>query len=568
MYPTIDHAAALSTAPTQEVFCSVEWRTESQDEKGDDSRTTLPQLLATEALDLGSTAWEDGGSLRWPMVVAKQQTVPGRVSVEVDALLPGPQPHTAQLLVVFPLKLFDRRSNPGVSVARGVQWWTPGTLPKVKLANHTTGPKTVGAGVQVAMAYGTNCDDVERMVLLKQPLPEIRAPEDPPQDETAPRSDPLGTQGIRVDEANTGQLGPRSRQRLLDIVNKAATQGLFPANPKVVNALPGREVSIPLVDENVPPVACKQQQYNPIQAEIVNKQVDLWLATGVVRPSTSAWCSRTSIVPKKDGSYRLTIDYRALNRVTKKNSGGLGTLATMHHRIKGSKFFTLLDLPSAYHQLSICEADRHKTAFRDARGRLYEFTRCGFGLTTIPAVFSAHLGDTLHAVEAKGQLERWLDDILLHSATLDDHFVLIEEVFDLLHKAGYSVHFLKCVFCMAEVEFLGVMVGRAGVRPAPSKVKAVREMAEPSTAGEVRAFAGLASFLRSFVPNFSTLMAPITDLLRDATFSSRRARNRKVPWGAPQSEAFREIISALISHPVLATADWERPFTLHTDATN
>jgi len=94
--------------------------------------------------------------------------VPGRVSIEVDALLPGPHPHTAQLLVVFPPKLFDRQSKPGISVARGVQWWNPGTLPKLKLANHTTSPKTIAAHVQVAMAYGTNCDDVERMVLPKQ----------------------------------------------------------------------------------------------------------------------------------------------------------------------------------------------------------------------------------------------------------------------------------------------------------------------------------------------------------------------------------------------------------------
>jgi len=112
-----------------------------------------------------------------------------------------------------------------------------------------------------------------------------------------------------------------------------------------------------------------------------------------------------------------------------------------------------------------------------------------------------------------------LDGILLHSATLDEHFVLIEEVFDLLHEAGYSIHFLKCMFCMAKVELLGVMVGRAGVRPAPSKIQAVREMEQPTTVGEVGAFLGLASFLRGFVPNFSAFTAPITNFLRDAAFS-------------------------------------------------
>lgn len=237
------------------------------------------------------------------------------------------------------------------------------------------------------------------------------------------------------------------------------------------------------MNEDVTPVACRQQQYNPIQAQIVNQQADLWLETGVTRYSTSQWCSRTSIVKKKDGSNRVTIDYRPLNAVTKKDSGDLGTLATMHHRIKGSKFFTLLDLPSAYHQLSIREADRHKTACRDVRGRLYEFNRCGFGLTNIPAVFSALLGDTLRPVENDGGVERWLDDLLLHSDTLEKHFALIQRVFTLLLEAGYSVHFLKCMFCMAEVGFLGSLVGRSGVRPSPSKIKAVRAMEMPTTIG-------------------------------------------------------------------------------------
>lgn len=154
----------------------------------------------------------------------------------------------------------------------------------------------------------------------------------------------------------------------------------------------------------------------------------------------------------------------------------------------------------------------------------------------------------------------------LHSATLDEHFALIEEVFDLLHEAGYSVHFRKCMFCMAEAEFLGVVVGRAGVRPAPVKVKAVREMETPTTVGELGAVLGLADYLRSFVPDFSALTAPITDLLRDKTLSSRRARDLRVPWGDAQAEAFRAIISALRCHPFLATPDRSLPFSLHTDA--
>eukprot|EP00752_Nemacystus_decipiens_P004058 g3716.t1 len=523
-----------SVGPTGGTFCALDWHEEEQPDC-DSGPSLLPHLAAMEARRLDPSAWVDEGCLSWPMTLVSKQHLPGRVSTLVETALPGPQPHTKQLLVVFPRAQFDKEKGASIHVARGVQWWTPGIAPKLKLVNHYTSSKSIDQGIEVATAYATNSH-------LK-----VR------------RSSP-----VCVDEANTGQLGYESRRELLAIIAKA--KGLFPTNPKIVEALPGREVPIPLVDENVTPVACKQQKYNPIQADIVNKQVDLWLATGVIRPSTSSWCCRTSIVPKKDGSNRLTIDYRPLNAVTKKDSGGIGTLATMHHRIKGSNFFTLLDLPSAYHQLSIKESDRHKTAFRDARGRLFEFNRCGFGLTTIPAVFSAHLGDTLRPVENKGHVERWLDDILLHSATLAEHLSLIKEVFDLLQRAGYSVHFRKSMFCMAEEEFLGAMVGRAGIRPAPSKIQAVRELEMPSTVGEVRAFLGLAGYLRGFVPDFSALTAPITDLLRDKKFSSKRARKLRVPWGTAQTEAFQAVISALITHPVLAVPDWNLPFALHTDA--
>ena len=110
------------------------------------------------------------------------------------------------------------------------------------------------------------------------------------------------------------------------------------------------------------------------------------------------------------------------------------------------------------------------------------------------------------------------------------------------------------------------MVGRAGIRPAPSKIQAVRELEMPSTVGEVRAFLGLAGYLRGFVPDFSSLTAPITDLLRDKAFSSKGARKLRVPWGVAQTKAFQAVISALITHSVLAVPDWNLPFALHTDA--
>eukprot|EP00752_Nemacystus_decipiens_P009968 g8890.t1 len=155
--------------------------------------------------------------------------------------------------------------------------------------------------------------------------------------------------------------------------------------------------------------------------------------------------------------------------------------------------------------------------------------RCNFGLTTFSAAFSALLGDTLRPPENNGFIERWLDDILIHTETLEKHFKVLEEVLDILEKAGCSVHFHKSMFRKPEVESLGVMVDRWAVRPRPSKIKPHTEMERPTTVGELPSFVGMANFLMDFVKDFSALIAPITDILRNKDFNTKRARHKLIP---------------------------------------
>jgi len=167
---------APATTVSVELFCALRWEAEEKDnDQGDD--IAPPHLLVAEALDLGTAAWEDGGSLKWPVTVALQSTVAGRVSIEVEVALPGPQPHTRELLVVFPLKPFDLDYNGTIGVAKGVFWWTPGTAPKITKVNRSATTQTANKDVQVAMAYATNCDDIERMLLLKEPPATCPRPE-------------------------------------------------------------------------------------------------------------------------------------------------------------------------------------------------------------------------------------------------------------------------------------------------------------------------------------------------------------------------------------------------------
>ena len=156
-----------------------------------------------------------------------------------------------------------------------------------------------------------------------------------------------------------------------------------------------------------------------------------------------------------------------------------------------------------------------------------EFNVVSFGITTIPAVFSATLGDDLREVLGHG-VGKWLDDIIVYSERFEEHVALLRKVLKILIVNEYAGNFPKNEFFLAEIEFLGVIVGRDGVRPAPSRVKAVQQLAMPPTVGEVRSFFGLAGYMRGFVPDFSGITAPISDILRNKEFSSKRARNKRV----------------------------------------
>ena len=202
----------------------------------------------------------------------------------------------------------------------------------------------------------------------------------------------------------------------------------------------------------------------------------------------------------------------------------------MHDRLSGNKYFSTLDLASGYFQLEVEENDKHKTAFRDAHGQLWEYNRCSFGLKNLPSGFTRGISKTLGPVIGKG-VQVWLDDILIFSKTFVEHLSLIKKVLSSLLEAKYSVNFAKSSWCMPNQEFLGMVIDREGRRPAPSKVEAVSKLPRPNTVEELRAFLGMTGYMRSFVKHYSIIAAPLTDILRNPRFQSKRARKAHNPVG-------------------------------------
>ena len=168
-------------------------------------------------------------------------------------------------------------------------------------------------------------------------------------------------------------------------------------------------------------------------------------------------------------------------------------------------------------------------------------------------------------VKKKG-VRNWLDDIIIPTHTFEEQLELFRETFDCLRQSRLSVNLPKSDFCFSVVSWLGMIMNRFGIRPALCKIEAITQLSQPSAVEEVRVLLGMAGYVRKFGPNYSSVLAPISDLLRDSRFCSKKARRLKVPWGYAQTEAIETLVRLLTSPPIIMLPDWNKPFQLHTDA--
>jgi hypothetical protein len=319
---------------------------------------------------------------------------------------------------------------------------------------------------------------------------------------------------------------------------------------------PSREVDhrIELIPGSSPPSRPTIRLSATELAEL-KKQLTELEAAGFIRPSKSPFGAPILFVKKKDGTMRMCIDYRALNRITIKNSYPLPRVDELFDRLQGARFFSKIDLRSGYHQIRIAPEDVSKTAFRTRYGH-YEFLVLPFGLTNAPATFMHLMHQALRPLLDECALV-FLDDILIYSKTLEEHKQHVRRVLDALREQKLYAKESKCEFFKHEVEFLGHHVGRDGVRMMEDKVEAVRQWPTPRSVRDVRAFLGTAGYYRKFIRDFSAIAAPLSELTKDSV---------SFEWSTPHESAFVKLKAAIAQGPVLILPNPSLPFVVHTDA--
>ncbi|KAL0549259.1 hypothetical protein IC582_013740 [Cucumis melo] len=319
---------------------------------------------------------------------------------------------------------------------------------------------------------------------------------------------------------------------------------------------PHREVEFAIeLESGTVPISRAPYRMAPAELKELKVQLQELLDKGFIRPSVSPWGAPVLFVKKKDGSMRLCIDYRELNKVTVKNRYPLPRIDDLFDQLQGATVFSKIDLRSGYHQLRIKDEDVPKTAFRSRYGH-YEFIVMSFGLTNAPAVFMDLMNrvfreflDTFVIV--------FIDDILIYSKTEAEHEEHLRMVLQTLRDNKLYAKFSKCEFWLKQVSFLGHVVSKDGVSVDPAKIEAVTGWTRPSTVSEVRSFLGLAGYYRRFVENFSRIATPLTQLTR---------KGAPFVWSKACEDSFQTLKQKLVTAPVLTVPDGSCSFVIYSDA--
>jgi transposase InsO family protein len=307
--------------------------------------------------------------------------------------------------------------------------------------------------------------------------------------------------------------------------------------------------------EDTQPVVYRPYRMSYAERILVRNMVQEMLDNGIVRESSSPYASPIVLVQKKTGDKRLCVDYRALNRKTKKDHYPLPRVEDQLDQLSGNTLFTSLDLASGYYQIPIAEESRPKTAFVTPDGQ-YEYNRMPFGLVNAPSVFQRTINKILSDAKIKYAIV-YMDDILIPAKDVAEGLQRLEEVLRLLREGGLTLKVAKCNFFQSHLDFLGFEVSAEGIRPGRRKTDAVEKFPTPSNQHEVRQFLGLSGFFRRFIKGYALIARPLTDLLqKDSVWT----------WDEAQKSAFDNIKTLLTHRPLLALYDPKADTQLHTDA--
>jgi hypothetical protein len=340
-------------------------------------------------------------------------------------------------------------------------------------------------------------------------------------------------------------------QKLTNELKKITSRGLASLTPTTAIS------HVITVNENAQPIKQKMRlvPYN-LKDELKRTLMDMKNA-GIIKDSKSPWSSPVRLVRKKDGSLRVTTNYRKLNNVTVKDSYPIPRIDEMINQLAKAKVYTTLDLASGYYQVPIEPDSAQYTAFACEFG-FFEYNVMPMGLTNATATFQRLMNQVLDGLIGICCFV-YLDDIIIFSENQEQHLEHVRLVVERLQQYTLKIKMEKCRVGQESIEFLSHVISNGEVKASPAKIEALYRFNTPKSVKEVQSFLGLASYYRKYIPNFSTIASPLIRCTMKC---------KTLIWDSNCQKAFDILREYLVSDRILRLPDFDKQFRVDTDASN
>ena len=305
------------------------------------------------------------------------------------------------------------------------------------------------------------------------------------------------------------------------------------------------------------PIKCAPRPMTAAKRDIMGCLLQKLIDNELVEKASGPWSFNPVIVPKKNGKFRLCIDYRPLNKITTPDNYCMPRVDDILACLARAKYVSVLDLSSGFHHMEIVQHDKAKTAFNTPWG-LWQFTRMPFGVINGPGKFQRAIDDILGDYKWDFVIA-YVDDLIIYSETLESHLSHLDLVFKRLRENDVKLNPNKIQFFKNKVNYLGFVIENGQCYPDPDKLKSLEGYSVPKCVKDIQRFLGFAGYYRQFIQNFSLLAKPLTTLLK---------KGQEFYWSPKCQESFDRIRIALIKAQSLHLPDLNKPFVIQTDASD
>ena len=344
--------------------------------------------------------------------------------------------------------------------------------------------------------------------------------------------------------------------------------GAFPKDGEMSRTMRADKLSAAAsfsVREDVPFPRAYSRKYSPGQIRVLNDYVQKMESAGKMRKSSSPVSCNPLLVEKKDGTYRVCVNFIPVNKLIRPMAWPIPDAHIEINKLQGCKWLSFWDCKDGYLQSPIEEKCRYLTAVSFPEG-LWEYNVLPMGLIDSMQWYSRHMGDVFNTPALSGKLATFVDDMGTGTDTFEEHMIRVADVLARMDEVNGSFAGNKSGFFVQRREFLGRVIGPEGISIHPKKLQKVAMWPMPRNVRELRQFVGFALFLGDHVSAFAEIAIPLFGLYK---YDKRPSTFVKI-WDndTQYAEAFGQLQQGLLGSPVLIIIDHNRPVILSADTSD